>query len=123
LLVAGSADERQMYAAWFQRAGLPTLQASNARDGFRIAAELKPDVVVTDLELPGAINGLALITCLRHTTPTQKTAIVALIGAAAQGQALAVRAGCDRFLIKPCRPEDFAQTIDELLPAHRTGRM
>ena len=123
LLVNDSSGEREMYAEWFRRAGFRTLQASNARDGFRMAAELKPDVVVTDFRLPGLINGLALTSCLKRTSSTRDAAIVMLtMTASTSERELAKRAGCDRFLTKPCTPQDLAHTVDELLGPDRAGR-
>ena len=53
LLVSDSRDEREMYAEWFRRKGYCTLQAATASDGLRLAFELAPDIVVTDIKLPG----------------------------------------------------------------------
>ena len=123
LLVNDSSGERELYAEWFRRAGFLTLQASNARDGFRIAVELKPDVIVTDFRLPGVINGLALASCLKRTSSTRDAAIVVLTGTASTSEReLAQRAGCDRFLTKPCTPQDLAHTVDELLSLKSAGR-
>ena len=55
-----------MYAEWFRRKGYCTLQAATASDGLRLALELAPDVVVTDIKLPGAMDGLDLTETLKQ---------------------------------------------------------
>jgi len=108
-----------MYAELLQQRGAWTIQASNARDALRAAIELQPDVVVTDVSLGGRSSGLALTRYLkRHVTP--QIPVIVLSGYLLPGTTrTARRAGCDRFLTKPCVPEVLADTIHELLVAVR----
>ena len=76
LLVDGSIDEREMYAEYLRMRGYCTLQAATAHDGFRMAADLAPAVVVTDINLCGAEDGLALTARLEHDTTTRDMVIV-----------------------------------------------
>ena len=66
LLVSDSRDEREMYAECFRRKGYCTLQAATASDGLRLATELAPDIVVTDIKLPGEMDGLDLTETLKQ---------------------------------------------------------
>jgi len=111
-----------MYAELLQQKGACTIQASTARDALRAAIELHPDVVVTDVSLRGRGSGLALTRYLkRHLTPPIPVILLTcylLPGATTKAR----RAGCDRFLAKPCVP-DVLDTIRELLVAVRSRHL
>jgi CheY-like chemotaxis protein len=122
LLVEDHQDEREMYALWLQSLGAMTIQVSSARDAFRAAVELQPDVVVTDVRLAGRANGLALARCLkRHSTTRPVPVIVLSASVSPRLSALAQHAGCDLLLTKPCPPDVLSDTIRGLLPAGRTN--
>ena len=123
LLVSDSRDEREMYAEWFRRKGYCTLQAATASDGLRLALELAPDVVVTDIKLPGAMDGLDLTETLKQDKSREAPPVVVLTGCAFErDREQAHRAGCDRFLTKPCLPELLATSIEEVLRDYRFVR-
>jgi CheY-like chemotaxis protein len=120
LLVSDSRDEREMYAEWFRRKGYCTLQAATASDGLRLALELAPDIVVTDIKLPGSMDGLELTETLKHDQSTEALPVVILTGCAFErDREHATRAGCDRFLTKPCLPELLGSSIEEVLRGQR----
>ena len=123
--MSDSRDEREMYAQWLQLRGDCTLQAASAADGMRLALELHPDIVVTDVRLPGPMDGLELTATLKHDTTTRAVPVVVLSGSGFDyDRQDARRAGCDRLLAKPCLPERLAQNIDEVLRSRGrfTGR-
>jgi CheY-like chemotaxis protein len=123
LLVSDSRDEREMYAEWFRRKGYCTLQAATASDGLRLATELAPDIVVTDIKLPGSMDGLDLTETLKQDQSTRALPVVILTGCAFErDRQQANLAGCDRFLTKPCLPEVLATSIEEVLSGQRSLR-
>jgi CheY-like chemotaxis protein len=109
LLVDASRDEREMYAEWFKLKGYCTLQASTGRDGFRLASELRPDVVITAIRLPGDMDGLSLTAVLKREPETCDLPVIVLTGCAFQHERdEASRSGCDRLVMKPCLPHVLA---------------
>src|SRR5687767_13585695 len=95
-----------MYAEYFRGKGYCTLQAANARDGYRMAADLAPVVVITDVKLPGDEDGLGLTARLKRDGETRGAAVIVLTAGALDTDRLAaVQAGCDRFITKPCTPD------------------
>jgi two-component system cell cycle response regulator DivK len=117
LLVDDAVDERQIYAEFLQSSGCLTLQAGNALDGYRLAAELKPDVAVIDLVLPG-MSGVELVRKLKTGDSVQKELpVIALTGRVRSSDEQAAKAaGCDRFLSKPCLPDDLLTEVRAVLP-------
>jgi len=116
LLVADSADEREMYATTFQREGFCTLLAGTASEAYRLATELLPAAVVTDIRLSGSEDGLELTRRLRLSPAMRTTPVVMLTGCVfSHDREAAVRAGCDVFLPKPCLPDALSSVVARLL--------
>jgi CheY-like chemotaxis protein len=52
-LVEDDREGRQLYAEWLEHAGFRVEQAHNGLQALERAFDLRPDVVVTDLNIPG----------------------------------------------------------------------
>jgi two-component system, cell cycle response regulator DivK len=117
LLVEDDRDGRRLYAQWLRDAGLQVAEAHNGLQALERALELCPDVVVTDLNIPG-IDGFELTRRLRQDARVAHVPVLAITGYAAfaSDPARAHRAGCDAVLPKPCTQEDFEAAIRALLP-------
>jgi two-component system, cell cycle response regulator DivK len=112
LLVDDATDEREMYAEFLRLQGFCTLQAENAVDGFRLAAEVVPDIVVTDIRLLGHSDGLELTRQLKAATETARVPVVVLSGSVyPHDRQAAAEAGCDLFLAKPCLPDELVRVV------------
>ena len=116
LLVDERIDEREMYAEWFRRHGYCTLQAGNAADGYRLALELSPDVVITDMRLVGDSDGLDLTRRLKQSSETAAVPVVVLSASAfPQDRDAAASAGCNLFVAKPCLPDELARAVSMVM--------
>ena len=116
LLVDDSLDEREMYAEYFRAKGYCTLQAANARDGYRMAADLAPAVVIVDVKLAGDEDGLGLTARLKRDSDTRRAAVIVLTACAFESdRQAAVQAGCDRFITKPCTPDALEAAVNALI--------
>jgi two-component system, cell cycle response regulator DivK len=123
LLVSDSADEREMYAESLRRGGFCTLQACSATDGFRLASELPPAAIVTDVRLSGDENGLQLTRRLKQDAQMRRVPVVILAGQTfTHDREAAARAGCDLFMFKPCLPDALSKVIAGLVDRH-SGRV
>jgi CheY-like chemotaxis protein len=117
LLAEDDPDCREMYAVALALDGFQTLEAADGAQALARIAERVPDVVVTDLTLPG-MNGLELCARLKSDARTQHVPIVALTGSALEEQVQrARRAGCARVLIKPFPPDLLGREIAQVLAA------
>jgi two-component system, cell cycle response regulator DivK len=116
LLISDSPDEREMYADALQRSGFCTLQASTAADGFRLASELPPAAIVTDVHLEGEEDGLHLTERLKHDERMKNVPVVILTGYVfTRDREAAARAGCDLFVPKPCLPDALSEVVSTLV--------
>ncbi len=124
LLVDGSVDEREMYAEYFRARDLVTLQTGTADDGYRLAAELQPDVIITVMAIVRTDDGLddLLTRRVKANDETKKAPVIMLTGYVGEtDRRNAEEAGCDRFLLKPCFPDVLADAIEELITAHTSA--
>jgi CheY-like chemotaxis protein len=122
LLVDHHVDERDMYAQYLWMQGFVALQADNVQDGFRIAEQLRPDVIITGMTLQTLDDGLAFTRRLKASADTGPTPVIVLSGYVREADRRdAEAAGCDQFLTKPCVPELLADSVGRVLTRSRVG--
>ena len=89
------------------------LSAATASEGIARASEVRPDVLVTDLGLPGE-DGYMLLSRLRGLFPDMPAlALTAFARAADRERVLA--AGFQQHVVKPVDPEQLVHLIAALL--------
>ncbi len=119
LIVDDHLDSCAMYAAALGFMGFRPVTEQTGEDGFARACAIHPDVIVADVMLPD-ISGLELTRRLRDDERTKDTAIIVLTGRTfGTDEQQANEVGCDRFLLKPCLPDDLAGEIRHVLGARR----
>lgn len=118
LIVEDDEDTRAMYAE-FLGASFDVLQAADGKEALALAAEHRPDVIVTDMTLPG-MDGFELVRRFRGLDVTSTTPVVSLSGHSGRAhEEKARKAGCDRIVQKPCLPDVLADTLLQLLAETR----
>jgi CheY-like chemotaxis protein len=115
LLAEDDRDSREMYALALELAGFRTAQAENGAEALNQVARLSPDVIVTDLNLPG-VDGYELCARLKGDPRTQGVPVLALTGRSlATDVERARQAGCVRVLVKPFAPDELGPEIRKVL--------
>ena len=118
LIVDDDRDTLEMYGESLRAMGFDVMTSPSAEDALRLAAQVAPAVLVTDLRLRGQMDGFELVRRLREDARTRPTRIIMLTGAAFGAEReLAEASGCDRFLLKPCLPDALASEIRRLASA------
>jgi CheY-like chemotaxis protein len=112
-----------MFAAWLDQAGYQVIEAHNGLQALERAFDVRPDIVVTDLHIPG-IDGYELTRRLKNDPRTGDIPILAVTGYVrfTEDPGRADRAGCDAALSKPCALEELEQTIRALINEARRPR-
>jgi CheY-like chemotaxis protein len=89
-------------------------EASDAEAGLRWARGVRPAVVVTDVLMPGEVDGAGLIERLKADPSTSSIPVIAMSG---DPQALerAIKAGADAGLSKTAGPLVLAAEVRRLL--------
>jgi two-component system cell cycle response regulator DivK len=123
LLVEDDRDGRLLFAAWLSAAGFRVEQAHNGLQALERARDLLPDVILTDLNIPG-IDGYELTRRLKSDPRTSAIPVLAVTGYApfTQDPSRADRAGCDSVLTKPCDQDVLTQTLTALITEARGRR-
>jgi DNA-binding response OmpR family regulator len=103
LLVQPPDDSRDMYAEFFGHHGMDVVCPEDVATALTLAPAA--DVIITGLQLPGAVDGYQFIERLRADAATRHKLIIVVTSWAWQTERLRARdAGCDVFLTKPCLP-------------------
>ena len=87
--------------------------AGSGEEAIRVAMELRPDVIVTDISMPG-LNGLEAVARLKAARAEVKI-IVLTIHADAAVVAEAIRSGASGFVAKMSVGDDLEIAIGEVL--------
>lgn len=116
LIIEDDREARRFYAEELVRAGFEVSEAHNGLQAAEKAGELVPDVIVTDLGLPG-IDGYELCRRLQKDERLGRIPIVAITGRyfSPADIARAKREGCHAVLIKPFVGEDLIAEIRKVL--------
>ena len=111
-------DDREIQDAvsmWAAHAGVAVIYASTGDEALHYAqsAAYRPDVVVSDYQMPGALNGLELLRRLRERWPAVPA--ILLTGNSDQALPRAAAAQGIGFLPKPISVERFEAAIREIV--------
>jgi two-component system chemotaxis response regulator CheY len=101
-----------------RNAGYAVETATDGQEGMtKIAAGLKPTLILTDLNMP-RMDGIAFIREARRAVATRFTPIVVLTTESGAGKRDEARvAGASGWLTKPTEPSELLSTLKQLLPA------
>jgi CheY-like chemotaxis protein len=123
LIVEDDRDGRRLFVEWLEQAGFEVAEAHNGLQALERAVDGAPDVVVTDLNIPG-IDGFELTRRLRLDPRTRDVPVLAVTGYAAfaADPSRAQRAGIDAVLTKPCSAEHLEVAIRRLYDDSRRAR-
>lgn len=121
LIVDDDAELSSMLGELLKQEGWLTRSALTIADGERMAAQLKPDVILLDVMLPDG-NGFEACSAWRARFPS-----VGLIMLTARGEpldrVLGLEVGADDYLAKPFEPRELVARIRALLRRQAPGRM
>jgi two-component system cell cycle response regulator DivK len=121
LVVDDVAHGREIFAEYLEFRGFRVATAEDGIEAMEKAFELRPDVILMDLSLPG-IDGWEATRRLKQDERTSTIPIIALTAhALASAHDRAMEVGCDAVVTKPCIPKDLEAEVRRQL-ALRSGR-
>lgn len=116
LVVEDDRDSREMYVESLVHFGLRVAAASNADEALRKIRDLPPDIITTDIGLPGSMDGCEMTEKIKGDARTKAIPIIGVTAWAMNSEVKRARlAGCDSVLIKPCLPSDLLIEVQRLL--------
>jgi two-component system chemotaxis sensor kinase CheA len=106
LVVDDAMTVRELQRSILDRAGFDVRVATGGRDALAQLAERRPDLVVTDVEMPG-LDGLGLTRAIRATPALASLPVLMVTSRASdEDRAAGLEAGADAYLVK----QDFDET-------------
>lgn len=122
LIVEDDQGTRAMYRQYLGDDGFRIADAHNGHQALEKARELRPDVILTDLAVPG-MDGFEFCRALQQRADTRVIPILAVTGHAEYlDQPDRFRqAGIARVLTKPCAPDTIAGELRRLLRENGRG--
>ena len=107
LVVEDNATNMTLAVFLLKSAGHSALTATDAEAG--------PELILMDIQLPG-MDGLEATVLLKGDPATRAIPVIALTALAMKGDEARIRtAGCDGYIAKPMRYQDFLKTVAEQL--------
>jgi two-component system alkaline phosphatase synthesis response regulator PhoP len=95
--------------------GYEVISAENGNEAFTLACEEKPDIIVTDFQMPG-MTGLELVRKLRQNGPTKNIPVIMLT---ARGFAVEDKEKeeleISALVSKPFSPKELLRSIEDTL--------
>ncbi len=115
LVVDDNEDARLLAATLLETNGATVVVAESAAEGLATVAREAPDVILSDLAMPGQ-DGLSFVAKLRTLPPPwgQIPAVAITACARAEDADAAMAAGYDDFLSKPVAPSTLVSTITRM---------
>lgn len=103
-----------------RREGFAVVEASTGADALRLVRELKPPLVLCDVQMPD-INGLEVCRRIKNDSELISTFVLQISASLIEPQdkARALDGGADAYLTEPVEPEELLATVRALLRLHR----
>ena len=115
LIVEDNPTNMTLAVFLLQSAGHTVLSATDAEAGLKLASGEQPDLILMDIQLPG-MDGLEATALLKQGDATRAIPVIALTALAMKGDEERIRAaGCDGYIAKPMRYQEFLATIADQL--------
>lgn len=111
LLVEDELLIRFYLADELRAAGYHVVEAFNADEALVLLASMAPDLVISDVRMPGSINGLGLLAIVREKFGT----LPMIITSGHLGESQAISAGASKFIAKPFLAEAMIEAMRALL--------
>src|SRR5882762_11065759 len=113
LIVDDEALNLKLFTLTLIRRGYRVLQASDGFQGFVLAHDGRPDLIVMDVQLP-EISGLDVTRTLKDSIHTRNIPIVIATAFIIDEEKLR-ESGCDGYITKPYAMKDFIELIESLI--------
>lgn len=115
LVVEDTPSEMELISGYLREFGYTVISAMDAVEAMNKALQQKPDVVVTDVVMPGK-NGFELCRSLKKNPATQKLPIVICTSKNQELDRLwGMKQGADVYVTKPFGRDELARAIKSVI--------
>jgi len=115
LIVEDNEKNRKLVRDVLTFTGYRLAEAETGEEGVRLAKELRPDLVLMDIQLPG-INGIVALGQIRDDPAIRDTPVIAVTASAmTQDRQKIMAAGFNGYQSKPINVKDFLAAVRAML--------
>jgi CheY-like chemotaxis protein len=116
LLIEDNAQNRYLAKFLLGHRGHEVIEAETGPQGLDLAARLRPDLILLDVQLPG-MDGHAVARALKSDPQLRSIPIVAVTSYAMVGdREKCLEAGAEGYVEKPITPDSFVAEVERFLP-------
>jgi two-component system, cell cycle response regulator DivK len=111
MIVEDNATNLSLSTFLLESAGHTVLSTPSGEGALGIARAEGPELILMDIHLPG-MNGLEATALLKGDAATRFIPVIAMTALAMKGDEARIRAaGCDGYIAKPIRYQEFLATV------------
>jgi two-component system, cell cycle response regulator DivK len=115
LLIEDNLHNRYLAKFLLEQRGHAVFQAETGPIGLQLAREIRPDLILLDIQLPG-MDGHAVARSLKNDPELKAIPIIAVTSYAMVGdREKCLAAGAEGYIEKPIDPESFPAEIESFL--------
>lgn len=115
LVVEDTPSERELMSHYLRESGYTVINAVSAQEALSKAIEQKPDVIITDVVMPG-MSGFELCRSLKKHPATEKVPIIICTSKNQEIDRLwGMKQGADAYITKPFTCEQLIRTVKAIV--------
>ncbi len=112
LVVENNDLNRKLFHDVLEAHGYNVLQAKDGMEGWRMAREHRPDLILMDIQLPD-VSGLEVTKWLKDDETLKSIPVIAITAFVMDGdKEKFLEGGCDAYISKPISIPNFLQTVE-----------
>ena len=115
LIVEDHSDIRRLLRMTLEFEDCEIHEAPDAHTGWDMVRDLQPDLVLADVMMPGALDGLDLCRAIKSDTRLRHVPVVILSARGSiEDHEAGLAAGADAYLVKPFSPMQLLELLRSL---------
>ncbi len=119
LLIEDNPQNRYLASFLLEKRGYDVVHAETGPEGLNMAAEVVPDLILLDIQLPG-MDGHAVAGRLKSDPELCSIPIIAVTSYAMTGdRERCIAAGAEGYIEKPINPETFVDEVEGFIDPSR----
>ena len=118
LIIEDNEKNRKLVRDVLQVKGYKTIESETAEEGFKLAMEQFPALILMDIQLPG-MDGITALKQLKADETTKNIPVIAVTASAMTYKRQTMLAeGFDGYQTKPINLKDFLGEVERVLASH-----
>ena len=121
LVVDDNLDTRELTHLHLTTEGFTVVVASDGREGLYLAGIEQPDLIITDISMPG-LDGVEMVKQIRQKSDLKNVPILVLTAMGKEEMEQAILAGANRAMNKPVLLDALVDDVREMLSESELGK-